>query len=407
MSNAHTGDKPGFLAFVSDGQDMAELKTFAAAHLWSDNCVHQGDIRTASQYLKSNPSPILLLVELPSAKDAPAMLDELADVCDPDTKVITIGNINEYSFYCWLMDLGIFSYLLRPLTQAMLESAHAKSVEPVSSGGKHEKPPGKIITVSGTRGGVGASTIAINLAGAIADLSKKNVALVDVDPQEGSIALTLDIEPSRGFRDVLEKPDRIDSLFMERVMNKVNKNLSVLSAEEALHDNIRVHDQAAEALLKELRNQYDVVVLDVPRFLSTFNRACLKQAEHVVMVTDLSLLALRDMLRVGDVMRETLKIKPSVIVANRIGMVPKHEMPVADFEKGANSKIACRVPFAPDIYMQISNDIPAVKQKTHAAVKPLHALAVQLVPEARAKPSLKEKNKKAGFDLNLFKKKEV
>lgn len=406
MSNAHTGDKPAFLAFASDGQDLAELKTFAGAHQWPESCVQPGDIRTAAQYLKSNPSPTLLLVELPSAKEAPAMLDELADVCDPDTKVITIGNINEYSFYCWLMDLGIFSYLLRPLTQPMLEAAYNKSVEVASSGGKNEKPPGKIISVIGARGGVGTSAIALNLAGTIADLSKKQVGLVDIDPQEGSIALSLDIEPSRGFRDVLEKPDRIDSLFIERVMNKLGKNLSVLAAEEALHDNIRIHDQAAEALLKELRAKYDVVVLDIPRYLSNFGRACLKQSEHVVMVTELTLICLRDVLRMGDVMRETLKVKPAILLANRMGMVPKHEMPIADFEKGAGAKVPHRVPYAPDLFMHISHEIPSVQHKTHPAVKSLHQLAIHIVPEARGKPSLKEKKEKSGFDLHLFKKKE-
>ena len=405
MSNAHSGDKPAFLAFASDAQDIAELKTFAGAHQWGDACVHQGDIRTASQYLKSNPSPTLLLVELSSAKEAPAQLDELANVCDPDTKVITIGNINEYSFYCWLMDLGIFSYLLKPLTQPMLESTYAKSIEITSSGGKNEKPPGKIISVIGARGGVGTSAIALNLAGTVADLSKKQVALIDVDPQEGSIALTLDIEPSRGFRDALEKPDRIDSLFLERVMNKLGKNLSVLAAEEALHDNIRIHDQAGEALLRELRGKYDVIVLDIPRYLNNFGRSCLKQSEHVVMVTELNLLCLRDMLRVGDVMRETLKVKPPILLANRVGMVPKHEMPIGDFEKGAGAKVAHRVPFTPDLFMHIGHDIPALQHKAHVAVKPLHQLAIQIVPEARGKPALKEKHEKKGFELGLFKKK--
>ena len=131
----------------------------------------QGDIKTATQFLKDNGSPRLLLVEIPASKDeANALLGGLAEVCDPATRVIAIGSVNEYSFFCWLMELGLSSYLLRPLTEAALEGAFAKSVERKTEPGKPEKAPAKVIAVMGTRGGVGATTISINLAAIIADL---------------------------------------------------------------------------------------------------------------------------------------------------------------------------------------------------------------------------------------------
>jgi len=396
--------KPSFLAFATDGKDIETLKAFAAAHQWSDAGIHQGDIKTAAQFLKTNASPVILVVEIPSAAEAPALLEALADVCDPGTRVIAIGTVNEYSFYCWLMDIGIFSYLLEPLTQPMLETAYLKSVEPSSAQARTGKQPGKVIAVMGTRGGVGTTMVALNLAGIIANLSKKQVALADIDPQEGSIALALDIEPSRGLRDVLEKPDRIDSLFIERVMHKPVKNLSVLSAEESLHERINVHDSAAETLLRELRDKFDVVVIDIPRHLNAFSRACLKQAEHVVLVTELTLLSLRDALRLGDLMRESLKMKPPVVVANRLGFALKQEMQAADFEKGINAKLSHRISFTPEVFMQISSDIPAIRHKAHAAVEPLYALAGKLVPEAKQKTAAVGKKP---FDfLQKFKKKE-
>ncbi|MDE3015507.1 MAG: AAA family ATPase [Pseudomonadota bacterium] len=386
MSNpGQSAAKPPFLAFVGEGADIATLKSFAGSRQWPDDCIHHGNIGTASQYLKSNPSPALLLIEIPSAEEAPPLLDQLANVCDPDTKVITVGRVNEYSFYCWLMDLGIFSYLLMPLSEAALESAYQKSIAPPSSQAKQEKPPGGAIAVIGARGGVGASTVALSLAGIIADLSKKQVALVDVDPQEGSIALALDIEPSRGLREALEKPDRIDSLFIERVMTKPLKNLSVLSAEEALQDRINVHDNAADTLMKELRGKFDVTVLDIPRRMNPFARAFLKQADQVVLVAELTLPSLRDALRLSDMMCETLKMKPPVIVASRVGCAPKQEMQPGDFEKGVNAKIMHRVPFAPDLFMPVGSDIPALKYRDHAGMKPLYALASQLVPGAKQK----------------------
>ncbi|MDE3059705.1 MAG: AAA family ATPase [Pseudomonadota bacterium] len=402
LSNADSkipSGKPSLLAFATDHADIETLKAFAAARQWSDASIQQGDIRTAIPFLKSNPSPAFLLVELPSASEAPALLDALAEVCDPDTKVITIGTVNEYSFYCWLMDLGIFSYLLRPLTVHALETAWQKSLAPAGSA-KVEKQPGKTIAVIGARGGVGATTIAINLAAVIADLSKKQTALVDIDPQGGSIALALDIEPSRGLREALEKPDRIDSLFIERVMSKPLKNLSVLSAEESLQDQLHAHDRAAESLISELRNTFDIVLLDIPRHPSAFSRQCLRQAEHVVLVAEPTLLSLRDALRLSDLMAESFKMKPPVIVVNRVGLAPREEMPIADFEKGLNAKVACRVPFAPQLFMQVSNDIPVLKHGQQEAMKSLYALAGQLVPEAKAKKVIETKK---GFNLGVLK----
>src|SRR5688500_6714348 len=97
-------DKPPFLAFATNAADIDVLNNFSQSQDWPQNLIRQGDIKTATEYLKDHPSPVLLLVELPSAGEAHAQLDALADVSDPGIKVITIGDINEYSFYCGLID---------------------------------------------------------------------------------------------------------------------------------------------------------------------------------------------------------------------------------------------------------------------------------------------------------------
>lgn len=389
-----------FLAFAADDADVATLKSFASAQGFDPANVYKGTIVDASAYLKNNPSPELLLVELPSQEQAASLLDALADVVDPATKVITTGSVNEYSFYCWLTEIGIFSYLLKPLTASAIETTFEKS-KTQAVVAKTEKPPAVVIAVMGARGGVGATTCAVNLAAVIADQTKKPTALVDLDAQEGSVALSLDIEPSRGFRDVLEKPDRIDTLFLDRVMSKVGAHLSVLSAEESLAEKIAISDNAAEPLLAELRAKYAYVVLDVPRVSNSFTRMCMQQADHTILVTELSLLCLRDTLRMQDVMQSAWKTKPPMVVVNKKGLVAKMEIPSADFEKGANCKIAGFVPFAADIFMPMERDVAAIKHKNHASTKPLYEIASMLIPAIKKAPAPLAKS---GF--SLFKKKE-
>ncbi|MEQ1705518.1 MAG: AAA family ATPase [Rickettsiales bacterium] len=385
-------NKPNFFAFAQDSADRAAIKAFTDGQGWDDSCVMQGDITTASQYLKTNPSPALLLVEIPSAQEAPALLDELANACDAQTKVIIIGTINEYSFYCWLVDIGVFSYLLRPLTKDVLEATYKKSIEQNEPVKTTEKEPTKIIATIGARGGVGASTIAMNLAGIFAEYGNKKIALVDIDPYTGTVSLTQDLEPARGLRDALEKPDRIDPLFIDQVMSNPYKNLWVLSAEEPLKESIEISDSTAEALIHELSNKYDVVVLDIPRNMGKFEHECLKRAHHVLLVAELSLASLRDTLRLSDLIVDTFKMPPPMVIANRVGVAPKNEMSVADFEKGITAKIAEKIMYSPDIFMYIGNDIPSIAHAKNAILKPLYSLAKQLVPSITLDEAPKDKN---------------
>jgi pilus assembly protein CpaE len=298
------------------------------------------------------------------------------------------------------MDIGIANYLLSPLTEPNLAAAFEKLQTPVAAG-VDEKPRAKLIAVVGTRGGVGATSVAINLAGVLAEQTHQRVALVDLDPQEGSVALALDIEPTHGLRDALEKPERIDSLFLERVMAKVGKYLSVLSAEESLVEELAVNVQAADPLLAELTAKYDYVVLDVPRHVTGFVQACLARADFTLLVTELSLLCLRDTLRMQDAMRDGWKAKPPLVIASRVGLAGKQEVPVADFEKGIGTKIFAQIGFAPDVFMAMTRDIPAIKYKAHAGVKPFYHLAATIAPDV--KPAATQT--KSAFSFPFFKKK--
>lgn len=380
--NTSSPPKPAFLAFATGEKDLAALKAFAGAHGWGEGCVLEGDIAQAATHLKTNPSPQLLLAEIPSSAQAQELLNQLADVCDPETKVIITGTVNEYSFYCWLMDIGISSYLLKPLEIAALEQAYAKAMAPPAPAAEKSKAPARLIGVTGTRGGVGATSVAIYVSALLAQ-GKLSTALIDLDPQDGSVALLLDLEPARGLREAMERPDRIDNLFLDRVMHKTAQGVAVLSAEESLAERVQFHDHAADALLNELREKFAYVVLDLPRQAQPFYRTVAKACDTVLAVTDLSLSGLRDAIRLSDLYRDQLKLKPPVFVANRLGMTPKFELPVADFEKGVKDKLAHRIPFAPDIFMAVTGDLPGLKSPS-PALKALHALAQHIAPELEA-----------------------
>lgn len=332
------------LAYVSDGESAASIRGLMHRQNVRDFAVEPGTAVEATEFLKNHASPKTLIVEVPNSQDAPRLLDDLADVVHPSTRVIVTGPVDTFSFYHWLMGLGIHDYLLSPFNEQQLAAALQKGTAAATATSEAGKETKRSIAVIGARGGVGATTVATAIACAISELELPT-ALIDLDAQFGSVALGLDLEPSRGLRDALEKPDRIDGLFLERVMIKASPHLSILSAEEALNEHITLHANAGELLLGALREKFACTVIDVPRQLTALTRHALDQADHTVIVTEPSILALRDALRLRDLLVDTYKRPAPFMVINREGLAAKQEVPRAEFEKHLGGAPALHLPF--------------------------------------------------------------
>src|SRR5690349_23491477 len=126
------------------------------------------------------------------------------------------------------------------------------------------KPVGRIVAVVGVKGGVGASTIAHNVAWAIArDLDLASV-VADLDLPFGTAGLDYNQDPPQGIADAVFSPERIDSGFVDRLLSKCTDHLSLLAAPATLE---RVYDFGADsfdAIFDVLRNTVPCIVLDVP-----------------------------------------------------------------------------------------------------------------------------------------------
>jgi pilus assembly protein CpaE len=367
------------VAYVSDGDSAAAIRTLMQHRNINDFIVQPGNAADAAEYFKAHASPQILVVEISSADAAPKQLDALADAIHPSTKVIVTGKVDAFSFYHWLMGLGIQDYLLSPFNESQLDAAINKSQGTAAKSGDEPKQPKKMIAVIGTRGGVGATMVATNLAHIFASEHHVGTALVDLDTHFGSVALSLDLEPSRGLRDALEKPDRVDSLFLERVMIRPTANLAVLSAEEGLSELINASPAAGDALLTALREKSPLIVVDVPRQITPLTRHMLAHADHVLVVADPGLLSLRDALRLKDFVVDTLKRPAPMLIINREGLAAKQELAKGDFTKHLGSAPMLHIPYnAEAIAATARGEIMAASPKTANIIEPLRRLASQL-----------------------------
>lgn len=392
LSNTH------LLAYISDGESAASVRALMSRQNIRDFAVEPGSAAEAAEYLRSHPSPQTLIVEIASADAAAAQLDALADVVNPATRVIVTGKVDTFSFYHWLMGLGIHDYLLQPFNEQQLASALIKGTAAAATAAAAEKAakPATTVALIGARGGVGTTTLATAIASIMAKEHDTLTALIDLDAQFGSVALGLDLEPSRGLRDALEKPDRIDTLFLERVMMKPNANLSILSAEEPLAEQVSPHAQAGELLFAALREKFGMLVVDLPRQMNSLTRYVMGSADHIIIVSEPSILSLRDALRVRDYVVETLKRPTPMIVINREGYSSKTEPGRSEFARHLGTEPAAHVPFMAGIITATGKgDETASDKKLKAAIDPLRELAKLFLGQKEPEEASGKKGKRA------------
>ncbi len=333
-----------FLAFCSDSDSYAAVDRVVGDMMLPHTSIRKGSIKDAVRYLSEHPSPKLLMIDISSSDLPLSDIDNLANVCEPGVTVIAFGERNDCGLFRDLLHHGVADYLVKPLSPSLLQKA-ISNITDHSETAKSNNKLGKLVAVMGVRGGVGATSVATSISWIVAQQRRRRVALIDLDLQFGTVALSLDIEPSHGLREALENPDRIDGLFMDRVLTQHSDRLFVMSAEESPDETLLIDFSAVELLTSELRSKFHYVVVDLPRNITPSSHQILENATDMVLVTDLSLAGMRDTMRIVGMLPSLNASCNIVIVANRAGEHKQGEMPRSEFEKGIGRKIDFILPF--------------------------------------------------------------
>lgn len=338
-----------FSAFVCDEDTLDQLRPVVEEMGWPIDKCHKGGLRNAVQSLSVAASPNILMVDLSESGDPLADINSLAEVCEPGTVVIAMGQVNDVRLYRDLIVSGLQDYLLKPFSPEQLRDVlsqaqatlNAPKVEDVGS----EKP--HISTaVIGTRGGVGASTIATSLAWLLSNEKERLTALLDLDVHFGTGALALDLEPGRGLTDAIDNPSRIDGLFIERAMIKANDKLSLLSAEAPINSPMMTDGTAFFQLQEEFRAAFECTVIDLPRDMLISYPHLLGDVNATVIVTELTLASARDAIRLLSWLKSHAAQSKVIVVANKVqsgGL----EISRQDFENSIERKIDIMIPSDP------------------------------------------------------------
>ncbi|HVR90868.1 MAG TPA: pilus assembly protein CpaE [Novosphingobium sp.] len=344
---AASGTRDPFAAFICDDAALDVLRPVVIEMGWQPEKCNKGGLRNAVQSLSITASPNILMVDLSESGDPINDINALAEVCEPGTVVIAIGQVNDVRLYRDLLSSGINDYLLKPLSPGQIRDALVNAQAIFASPKSHDASAVKkhiSTAVIGTRGGVGASTLATSLAWLFSADHKLPTALLDLDVHFGTGALSLDLEPGRGLTDAIENPSRIDGLFIERAMIRANDNLAILSAEAPINSPLMTDGSAFVQLEEEFRQAFEMTMIDLPRNMLINFPHLLAEVNVVLIVSEMTLASARDAIRILSWLKGNAGHIQPIVIANKV-QTSVGEISRPDFEASIERKINFTIPY--------------------------------------------------------------
>ena len=360
-------------------QSAGEDRRLAKAHLK----IQMGGMAAAVEAYRSAPTPNVIILETEGRNDVLAGLDQLASVCDSGTRVIVVGRINDVALYRELVRRGVSDYVLAPINPldivrsicGLFSSPEAKAV-------------GRIIAVVGAKGGVGASTIAHNVAWAIArDLALDSV-VADLDLAFGTAGLDYNQDPPQGIADAVFSPDRVDTAFIDRLLSKCTDHLNLLAAPATLD---RVYDfgaDAFDAIFDTLRTTMPCIVLDVPHQWSGWAKRALIGADDLLIVAAPDLANLRNTKNIFDLLKATRpNDRMPLYCLNQVGIPKRPEINSSEFAKAIESEPIVSIPFDPQMFGAAANNGQMIAEisATHRSTEMFLQIAQRLTGRGESK----------------------
>lgn len=365
-------------------QKAAEDRRLAKAHV----TVHMGGMQGAVEYFRETPTPNLLFIEVPNqGREIFEKLEELSQVCDPGTKVVLIGRINDVTLYRALIRQGVSEYLVPPLNvPQVIDTVASLYIDP-------EAPPiGRCISFIGAKGGVGSSVLAHNVAWLIAENLMEDVTLVDFDLHFGTASLDFNQEPTQGVADALTSPERLDDQLLERLLVRCTDRLSLFSAPGSLERTFEIDQEAYESVIDIVRGGVPVVVTDLPHTWDTWTRRILSSSEEIVITATPDLACLRNTKNMIDLLKVARPndADPKLVI-NQVGIAKRPEIPVKDFAEAVGLEPALVLPFDPQLFGAAGNSgqmLAELKPDSKATAGLVH-LATSLSSREASEPEAK------------------
>jgi pilus assembly protein CpaE len=360
-------------------QSAGEDRRLGKAHL----TVQMGGMAAAIEAYHTVPTPNVIILETEGRSDILAGLDQLATVCDPGTRVVVIGSANDVAPYRELVRRGVNDYVIGPVEPldvvrsicSLFSASEAVAV-------------GRMIAIVGAKGGVGASTIAHNVAWAIArDLALDSV-VIDLDLAFGTAGLDYNQDPLQGIANAVFSPDRLDTAVMDRLLSKCTDHLSLLAAPATLERVYDFGEQAFDSIFDTLRMTTPCIVLDVPHQWSAWTKRALVGADDILIVAEPDLANLRNAKNMLNILKAARpNDREPLYCLNQVGMPKRPEIDASEFAKAIESQPIAAIPFDSRMFGTAANNGQMIAEIAagHRSTKMLLQIARRLTGRGETK----------------------
>jgi len=338
--------------------------------------IKKGGMAGAIEAYRTVPTPNVIIIETESSTDILAGLDQLATVCDPGTRVVVIGTETDDAPYRELVRRGVSDYVVGPVDTLDVVRSICGLFSVTEAA-----PVGRVIAIVGAKGGVGAATVAHNVAWAISrDLALDSI-VIDLDLAFGTASLDYNKDPMQGIANAVFSADKPDSAFIERLLAKCTDHLSLLAAPATLERVYDFGDQAFDAIFDTLRLTTPCIVLDIPHQWSGWTRRALIGADDILIVAEPDLANMRNTKNMLNVLKAARpNDRPPLYCLSQVGMPKRPEITPGEFAKAIENKPIVSIPFDPRMFGTAANNGQMIAEISarHRASKMFVQIAQQL-----------------------------
>ncbi len=316
----------------------------------------------ALQVIKTS-KPHVLILELPKDSGKTLKWVEQTKLQFPGTSIFVSSADKSPDLVISAMRAGVQEFLSRPIDSDELKKAIDKVLKTKEQMKARAPAKGRVISVFSKKGGLGVTTLAVNLGLALSRVAENKAALIDLDLQLGDVTSFLNLSAEYNILDVLDEDGGVDPVKLQSCMTRHESGVFVLSEPKNPADSDNVSSSQINQILRHLRSTFSYVVVDTPHTFDSKSLEIFELSDHIIVVVAPNVSSIRAAKRTLGVFKQLGFLRDKVkVVANRVGK--KDSVKVDDIEKTLHYPVSWVIPNNYPVAIDaVNSGIPLVNHK--------------------------------------------
>lgn len=312
-------------------------------------------------------NPDAVLIDVDSNEPKAIQLIAAIRASYPGCGVIAVSSRSDGQLILKAMRSGAGEFLNSPIQVEELSSALDRVTN--NQAGQPKSKSGCVISVTGASGGVGSTTVAVNLACILASSPQNSVVLVDLDLALGDADVFLDAIPDYTILDVATSISRLDLAMLKKSLTKHETGTYLLPRPYNIEDSELITTDDFRKVMNLLKASFSHLVIDLSKAFGRMDHVAMQMSDHVLLLTQLDLPCLRNVVRIMSALEKQDGIHDKIrVVVNRVG-IEKNQISFASAEETINREIYWKIPNNYSVVAESRNNgIPLIRHAPKAAV---------------------------------------